>query len=166
MSRLLAIAPGLGSSAWVLMDTDTRRPLFAGIDTNGEIRGLFDKLVPSDQVVLTYRDGDRLWAGRFIELTIAAGIHPNRLDLTIARALLGDTAPIGATLRQALIDRFAPGVPNDGKGTNAHPGWFHGFAGDMWAAYALGVAWLDIADRRHATEQGRSAPRSAPTPAD
>jgi hypothetical protein len=32
-----------------------------------------------------------------------------------------------ANITQALIDRFAPGVPNRGKGTKAEPGWFYGF---------------------------------------
>lgn len=39
----------------------------------------------------------------------------------------------------ALVDRFAPGAPNRGKGTKANPGWFYGFSADVWQAYALGV---------------------------
>lgn len=47
-------------------------------------------------------------------------------------------------ITQALIDRFAPGEPNRGKGTKAAPGWFYGFAADVWQAYALAVT---VADR-------------------
>lgn len=48
-----------------------------------------------------------------------------------------------ATVRQALVDRFAPGQPNHGKGTKAAPGWFHGFRADVWQAYALAVYVAD-----------------------
>ena len=42
-----------------------------------------------------------------------------------------------------MYDRFAAGQPNRGKGTKANPGWFHGFAGDVWQAYALAVYIAD-----------------------
>ena len=44
---------------------------------------------------------------------------------------------------QALVDRFAPGQPNHGKGTKAEPGFFYGFRADVWQAFALAVYAAD-----------------------
>jgi hypothetical protein len=49
-----------------------------------------------------------------------------------------------ATIKQALVDRFAYGISNHGKGSKKEPGWFYGFSKDVWAAYAVGVTYHDM----------------------
>jgi hypothetical protein len=49
-----------------------------------------------------------------------------------------------SNITQALVDRFAAGQPNHGKGTKAAPGWFYGFRADIWQAYALAVYAADM----------------------
>ena len=47
-------------------------------------------------------------------------------------------------VRMALIERFAYGEPNYGKGTKKAPGWFFGFAADAWSVYAIAVTHIDL----------------------
>lgn len=48
-----------------------------------------------------------------------------------------------ATIRQALVDRFAPGQKNHGKGTKADRGFFYGFSADVWSSFAICTAFHD-----------------------
>jgi hypothetical protein len=48
-----------------------------------------------------------------------------------------------ATIKQALVDRFAPDTPNHGKGTKKEPGFFHGFSADMWSSFAIATTYHD-----------------------
>lgn len=86
-----------------------------------------------------------VWIGRFME-------HAHRQGLAVRRVVRQDEklcvchSPKAndATIRNGLIYRFAPNLKGTGKGTKKHPGWFYGFKEDIWAAYAVGVTYLDI----------------------
>lgn len=156
MSRVLAIDPGNTESAYVLIDGD-RRPLF------------FDKL-PNDVLLLALRTDVHLKAVDHVAIEMVASygmavgadvfetcVWTGRFYETIARRtdpLLVKRHPVkvhhchsakakDSNIRQALVDRFAPGQPNHGKGTKADPGWFYGFRADVWQAYALAVYVAD-----------------------
>ena len=83
------------------------------------------------------------WIGRLEERLRRHGVTLiYRKDEKIT--LCGSMKANDATIKQALIDRFAPGAKNYGKGTKKEPGWFYGFKADIWAAYAVGVTYHDM----------------------
>jgi hypothetical protein len=87
-----------------------------------------------------------LQTGRFVEVAVEASqrfrvglIYRHNIKLHHCHsARAKDTNVI-----QALVDRFASGEPNKGKGTKAAPGFFYGFRGDVWQAFALAAYVAD-----------------------
>lgn len=164
MTTILAIDPGNTESGWCLIDADTRRPLQFGKTENHELlskiwgsaaTGWLEgcpmvaiEMVASYGMPVGAEVFDTcVWIGRFVE---AVGSDPGCGE----HAQLVKRQPVklhhchstkanDATVKQALVDRFAYGQPNHGKGTKAAPGWFHGFKADIWQAYALAVYYAD-----------------------
>jgi len=159
VSRLLAIDPGNTESGWVLIDVDTRRPIRFGKTPNYTLREWL--LRPLDD----FRTADRVAIEMVASYGMAVGADVFETCVWIGRLL--EVAPAGdvdlikrhpvkihhchsakakdSNVRQALVDRFAAGQPNHGKGTKAEPGWFYGFHADVWQAYALAVYAADVA---------------------
>ena len=156
MTTLLPIDPGNTESGWVLIDVQTRRPLTFGKSPNYELRHAIENGIlhgSADRVavemVASYGMAvgadvfeTCVWIGRFIEVigdvdTDLVKRHPVKLHHCHS------SKANDSNIRQALVDRFAPGQPNHGKGTKARPGWFHGFHSDIWQAYALAVYAAD-----------------------
>lgn len=163
MSTVLAIDPGPAESAYVLIDADTCQPLHFEKVPN---EYLLTKLrIASEEVA-----GDRIciemvsnygnavgaevfdtcvWVGRFAEAAWH-GWWPRKgaeliLRPEVKRALTGDRAAKDSRVIAALVDRFAGyGTGQYGKGTKDAPGWFYGFKGDVWQAYALAVYAADL----------------------
>jgi hypothetical protein len=157
--RILAIDPGTTESGWAIIDADTCQPLDFGKSANGK---LLDRLrhdlhvadVIAIEMVASYgmpvgKDvfTTVLWIGRFyeaVERNRDAARRPELHDRGFVKVHLCRSVKANdANIRQALVDRFAEGQPNFGKGTKAKPGFFHGFAVDVWQAYALAVCVAD-----------------------
>ena len=84
--------------------------------------------------------------GQAVDAAVVGSLHGGAGNARAPR--YGTPRRVGAkakdsNIRQALVDRFAPGQPNYGKGTKAQPGWFYGFNADIWQAYALAVYAAD-----------------------
>ena len=140
-------------SGWVIIDTDAYAPLKFGKEPNPEVatrvRGAHYHALAIEQIG-HYGTGmpagktvfdTCVWIGRFIE---AANGRPQLVQRgPVKLHHTGQPRAKDPNVTQALIDRFAPGQPNHGKGTKANPGWFYGFAKDIWQAYALAVYAAD-----------------------
>ena len=98
------------------------------------------------------------WSGRFAEAIDPVPVE--RIGRKAVKvALCGDPRAKDPNVRQALIDRY--GGKERAIGTKRLPGPLHGVAKDMWAALAVGAAWLDGATRMDATAD-RTAPLGRP----
>ena len=159
--KVLAIDPGNTHSGYALIDADTCRPLDVGKIPNDELLRICYGYGDADlqledtvaiEMVASYGMAvgkevfeTCVWIGRFRE---AVDSEWRDVDLVYRRDVklhhCASAKAKDANITQALIDRFASGQPNRGKGTKAQPGWFYGFAADMWQAYALAVL---VADR-------------------
>jgi hypothetical protein len=139
---ILAIDPGNIESAYAFL-ADDRRPTSTGKVLNAEMRQIvlfvrdvcpvFVEMVASYGMPVGREVFETvLWTGRFDECAGGAKLVYRK-----------DVAKDG-NITHALVDRFAPGAKNMGKGTAKEPGWFYGFSGDIWQAYALGVYAIDV----------------------
>lgn len=153
---ILAIDPGNEKSAFVLMNWDLRPLEFkkAGndailkripllMDMYGDFTLAIEMVASYGMPVGASVFETCVWIGRFWQ---ACDILPRkalvyRMDEKLN--LCHDSRAKDANIRQALIDRFASGTPNGGKGTKKEPGWFYGFSADVWQAYAVGVTYHD-----------------------
>lgn len=151
-SHVLAIDPGNQQSAYCLIDGD-HRPLLFGKVTNHELLDLIQRDdLASDRVVIEMVAAYGMavgadifetcvWIGRFAQASFLEAELITRRPVKMHHC--GSAKAKDTNIRQALIDRFGGGASNGGKGTKAEPGWFYGFAADVWSAYALAVYAAD-----------------------
>jgi len=155
VTNILAIDPGNTHSAYVIIDPATRRPVEHDKVHNDELLERISdfyghvciEMVASYGMPVGAEVFDTcVWIGRFIEahaqITGATPTLVKRHPVKLHHC--GSARAKDSNIVQALVDRFALGQPNRGKGTNAAPGWFHGFAADIWQAYALAVYVADV----------------------
>ena len=159
---LVAIDPGTTESGVCILDTEDFRPLafakipnenipFWIIQNNPEkgcfirveavIERMYNPKSASSHVFLACE-----WIGRFDVELHNLGITSRSFIMRWEeyRHLCGkEYAHNDKGVRNALVDRFAYGQRNYGKGTVMEPGWFHGFSNDIWQAYAIGVAFIE-----------------------
>jgi len=171
--RILAIDPGNTESGYAVIEATTYQPLLIGKASNDNLRtsiihGTFLVGVRWVSIEMIKSYGmpvgaevfePCVWIGRYLELLKPLGAKVDlvyRGDVKLHHCHTSRAKDSNIT--QALIDRFASGVRNRGKGTIDAPGWFYGFKADIWAAYALAVL---TADTLNAADVTASAARDA-----
>lgn len=158
-SAILAIDPGNIESAYCLIEKETYKPIEFGKLPNDV---MLDKVrdLEYDTLVLEMIASYGMPVGRevfdtcvFIGRCIGVREYevakekinrrktPAAYDFIYRKEekinICGSMKAKDSNIRQALIDRF--GV----VGTKKQQGFFYGFAKDIWAAYAVGVTYLD-----------------------
>lgn len=151
---ITAIDPGTTKSGYVIWNNKTgviHKAL--KVDNSDLLKSLRHTIYPSDvnliEEINPYTMGKTtrdtiLWSGRFQEAIESNGYDVVFLSRNYVRyALCGSSGSEinDSVLIQALVDRFAYGEKNYGKGTKNSPGFFFGFKGDIWQAFALAVAY-------------------------
>jgi hypothetical protein len=147
---ILSIDPGNTESAFVVVDEKLKPIWFDKVDNEDLLEMIsaddFCKCLPAVEMVASYGMAvgkevfeTCLWIGRFIE---ALERHASSPTLVYRKdekmALCGSMKAKDSNIRQALIDRFGE------VGTKKNPGWFYGFKGDIWQAYAVAVTYHDL----------------------
>ena len=149
---ILAIDPGDKESAYCFVDSDTLEPGFFGKVPNEELLAYintftYDCIVIERIASYGMAVGRNVfetceWVGRFTQAALPAKaeyIYRKEEKLHICK----DSKAKDANIRRALIDRFAKHDLQNGKGTKAQPDFFYGFRADVWAAYAVGLTYLE-----------------------
>lgn len=84
------------------------------------------------------------WSGRFHQEADNNNFNVHLIPRKEVKIhLCGNMRAKDSNIIQALVDRFAYGQKNKGKGTKKEPGFFYGFKSDIWQAFALAVTYYD-----------------------
>lgn len=149
---VLAIDPGNEKSAYCFISSETLEPgLFGKVDNDDLISIInlcvYDRIVIERVASYGMAVGRDVfetceWVGRFTQAAL-----PLRADYIYRKEeklhICGNPRANDANIRRALIDRFAQHDLKNGKGTKNNPDWFFGFKADIWAAYAVGITYIE-----------------------
>lgn len=168
--RILAIDPGTTKTAYCMMTEEPAVISAADVDNEIVLRlveeGDYDQMTiecmearnlsSAGQAIGKSTYETCIWIGRYIQAATRRNKPITRIYRSEERSLLVPTkknklpplpAGIGNTtdakIRASLIARFARHDKKNGKGTKNNKDMFYGFQGDMWAAFAVGVTFLD-----------------------
>lgn len=159
--KILAIDPGNIKSGYVIAEydeNDITRILRVGKVENAEMMQIISEVAESAEMDFAIEMiagmgmtvgkevfDTCVWIGRFWERALARNFRAMQYIYRREEklCLCGSARAKDANIRQALVDRYAPGQPNYGKGTKKLPGFFFGFSADMWAAMAVSTTYYD-----------------------
>lgn len=160
---LLAIDPGTTESGVCFMDTGTYKPIAFGKIPNDDVftflQGIPCSSKDTDVVIEMVASYGMpvgkevfetcVWIGRYLQFFASLGCDVDRIYRQDEKLCICKSPKANdATIRQALIDRFAVHDLKNGKGTKKDPDFFYGFAKDVWAAFAVGYTWIEKSNGR------------------
>lgn len=156
--KVIAIDPGNIQSALCIIDAETLKPLTCCIKENAQLyEDLRDMTIQAGdkaaiEMIASYGmpvgrevfDTCR-WIGRFeAVITDYHNVEPELIyRLEEKQHICKDSRAKDSNIRRALIDRFADHDLKFGRGTKKNPDWFYGFKADIWAAYAVGLTYIE-----------------------
>ena len=156
--KVLAIDPGNHESAYCLVDTETLRPVDFAKLPNAELRetimetkfsaedyGAIEMLQSYGNLIGKDVLETAVWIGRFEETLMRKLYNPPERVFRMEEKMhiCHDSKAKDSNIRRALIDRFCDHDFKGGKGTIKNPDFFYGFAADVWAAYAVGLTYIE-----------------------
>ena len=155
--NILAIDPGDEKTAVCVIDTETLKPVHFTISDNWyyesyllmEIVKMYKIDIVAIEMISSYGMSvgrhvfdTCVWIGRFIQMLKKHSCnYVYRYEEK--KHILGQISGNDKMIRRALIDRFAVHDFKTGKGVRNNPDFFHGFKKDVWAAYAVGLTFIE-----------------------
>lgn len=164
---ILAIDPGNIESGYVIVRDDLTEILklgkirnekileeieynrFWGVTTNYKINNVGIEMIASYGMPVGAEVFDTcVWIGRFKQTLLNLGIDEENIKYIYRKDekmnICNSMKANDSTIKQALVDRFARGQKNYGKGTKSNPGFFYGFKSDIWSAFAVATTYHDM----------------------
>jgi hypothetical protein len=145
---LLAIDTGTLQSAYVVVDTETYKIITSGKISNEEMlqlvrTGYYDVCVVEMFSSYGARVGKEVFESVVMIGRVLEACYPQTAYRIPRRKVKEYICGRGSAVKdadviQALKDRFGS------KGTKTKPGFFYGTTADMWQAFALATAYIDM----------------------
>ena len=150
LNKIIAIDPGPVQSGWVVWDGahiydfgiwENKTLLRLITSCEDDLEMVVEQVRSYGMPVGASVFDTVFWSGRFCE---AFG-EPFHLmpRLEVKKHICNNGSAKDSNIIQALVDRFAYGQRNRGKGTKKENGFFYGFKADIWQAFALAVTFWD-----------------------
>jgi hypothetical protein len=158
---ILAIDPSNIETGWVVTKSDSfslKKPEDFGKDDNTElIENTIPKLLESGRIDVVAIEmvesfgmavgksvfDTCVYIGRIVQLCEMMNVEWHFVTRKQEKLIICQSMRArDVNIRQALVDRYAPGERNYGKGTKKSPGFFYGFRADIWSAFAVAETFL------------------------
>ena len=161
--KVIAIDPGNKKSAMVIMDGETLKPLYMELMENEELqayikclhfeeqdRGAIEMLQSYGNLIGRDVLETAVWVGRFYETLRRKLFFPPEYVFRMEEKMhICHSSKAGdSEIRRALIDRFCTHDFRTGRGTKGNPDFFAGIKADLWAAYAVGLTYIETKLRK------------------